>query len=187
MNDGLLQRELTESSVHRDSSEGLSKRDGVWVMRSLARQAVGLIVPPAPVGLARELDSAGWLGAVSGAAALALAGVLALASLVAGLAAASSLAIVLALTGVLGRRGILTGAEQAGLGNSGLGVVGVRGGIGRNRRSTDQAGKGCRQQESIQLVLHFDLAFGVGAEGSAGCGLAGSAGEPAARIQCHAH
>jgi hypothetical protein len=26
------------------------------------------------------------------------------------------------------------------------------------------------------LVLHFDLAFGVGAEGSAGCGLAGSVG-----------
>jgi hypothetical protein len=37
------------------------------------------------------------------------------------------------------------------------------------------------------LVLHFDLVLGVGAEGSAGCGLAGPAGAPTTHIQCHAH
>jgi len=110
--------------------------------------------------MVRGLDEAGWLGAVGGATALALAGVLALAALVAGLAAASSLAIVFAFTGVLCRRGILTGAQQTSLGNSGLGRVGVGGGFGRNRRSTDQAGERCGQQESIQLVLHFDLVWG---------------------------
>ena len=84
-------------------------------------------------------------------------------------------------------RGLLAGAEQAGLRDSGSGGVGVRGGIGRNRRSADQAGERRRQQESIQLILHIDLAFGVGADGSAGCGLAGSAGMPATHIECHAH
>ena len=113
----------------------------------------------AKFGLVWELDCGGWLGAVGGAAALAGARVLALAAVVASLAATGSLAIVLAFTGVLRRRGILTDAEQTGLGDRGLGGGWVRGGIGRNRRSTDQAGERRCQQESIQLVLHFDLVF----------------------------
>ena len=62
--------------------------------------------PVLPQAGRRELRRSWRLGAVGGAAALALAGVLALAALVAGLAAAGALAIVLAFTGVLGGRGL---------------------------------------------------------------------------------
>lgn len=76
-----------------------------------------MALPIPRVGMKCELNEVDFrhLGAVSGAAALTFASVLAFAALVARLAATGSLAIVLAFTGMFGRRGLLAEAE-AGLG-----------------------------------------------------------------------
>ena len=99
------------------------------------------------------LDGLGHLGAVSSAAALALAAILGFAAIVAGFAAALTLAVILAFTGVLCRL-VLIDVLQAGLGglDGSLGRVG-RGGM-CNRGSTNQTGESSRQQHCIQLVLH---------------------------------
>jgi len=112
---------------------------------------------------------------VGGAAAFALAGVFALASLVAGLAAALTLAVVFALTGVLG--GIVGDVAQASLdsfGRTDLGGGRLGGRLGRYGGSADQAGESCRQKQCIQWVLHeyFDLAW-LRREGLARVGYSG--------------
>jgi hypothetical protein len=116
--------------------------------------------------MTERLDSLGWLGAVRGATALALAAVLALAALVASRTAAGAFTAVLALTGVFCRGvRVLRGIKQAGCGAGSLRRT-VGGRLGRYRGSTDQAGERRRQKQCIHLILcHNSLtSFGVGAE-----------------------
>ena len=113
-----------------------------------------------------------WFGTVGGAAALALAAVLALATLIAGFAAARTLAIVLAFTGVFRRRSLIQAGEaQAGLRHGNL-VRALGGRLGRYGGSADQAGESRRQKQCIDLILCHDplTSFGgLGRMRSAGC------------------
>jgi len=114
------------------------------------------------------LCNLGWLRAVCRAAALALAGVLALAALVAGRAATGALAIVFAFTRVLGRRRLVLARIHQARRRSGDTCRAVGGGLGRYGGSTDQAGERRRQKQCIELILCHDprhLVLGVGAVG----------------------
>src|SRR5580698_756850 len=103
-----------------------------------------------------KLDGLRWLGAIGGASALALAGVLALAALVAGGAAAGSLAAVFAFTGMLrGRLLVVRGVEQAGR-SGGNACRAICGRLGRYGGSADQAGERRRQEQCIELILCHD-------------------------------
>jgi len=96
-----------------------------------------------------------WLGAVGGASAFALAGVLAFAALIAGLAAASTLAIVFAFTGVFCRGCLIEAGEaQAGLGSGDLGNA--LGGLGCYGGSAGQAGESRCQKQCADLILCHD-------------------------------
>jgi len=103
----------------------------------------------------RGLDDRRWLGAVSGATALALAAVLAFAAVVAALAAALALTVVLAFTGVFGSVLAEAGVAETRLGDFdgvGLGRV-LR--VGSNRGSTGETGQRSGEKQSVELVFHF--------------------------------
>ena len=103
-----------------------------------------------------RLDNLGHLGAVGGAAALAFAAVLALATVVAGLAAALALAVILAFTGMLCGL-VAVDVSQTSLCGLHIDLRGIAGSSVRNRGSADKARESGRQKKRIELVLHVEL------------------------------
>jgi hypothetical protein len=98
------------------------------------------------------------LGAVGSATALAFAGILALAAVVAALAAALAFAVVLAFTGMLGGALVEAGVAETGPGSLyGVGAVRVLS-VGGNGGASREASQRRSEKQSIQLILHIDLA-----------------------------
>ena len=89
------------------------------------------------------------MGAVGGAAALALAGVLAFAAVVAGLAAAFALALILARAGML--VGLLVG-HHAGLGSA---LAGSRGGGGSREGASEEARESGASEHRLGGTFHL--------------------------------